>query len=510
LPPECWRKGQTIYLNTDKKTKLLTFKVVHKKLVITFNKMDSVLKKYKNKSWLEEAEENKERLDNLYNTSLQKSIECLKKYPNHNWRISDSTGKDSSLTIFIFKKALQELKKQEKKEKGYLFDLDFFNTTNDTADTYRTLKENVKNAILFILKEQGVSEAELNKVASIITDFNFSHSVNYAAEISPEEDNGSCKEDILFVLNGIDITEKKLRKLFYEYYEQWVHNPKLGWHDWVVYEKKYYLPSVLVRNCCSTYKEGKQKEILDKNEDYLLILGMRKYESSKRSDYDWYLNDAMDIMYEKTKENRYKLNVPRNWIRFLPIVEWKDEDVWLFILRENINVNPMYHMGFSRVGCLLCPYSSDYNDLLIEEYYPYQWDRWCKIVEKNYYMFDVEHRLKWTKEEYVQEGKWKDRMSKVHYLIRSKPTQDKIKEVAELLGISEDIAKKYFKQKCSCGKNLNPDEVAMFLKTYGRYEGEVDNRVYLCKKCMCKELGIDKKEYSQKVREYRDGGCNLF
>ena len=510
LPSECWRKGQAIYLNTDKKTKILSFKVEHKKIIVTFNKIDSVLKKYKNKTWQEEIEENSERLDALFNESLKNTIECMKKYPNHNWRISDSTGKDSALTMFIFKMALQELKKEEKKDKGHLFDLDFFNTTNDTADTYRTLKENVKNAILFILKEQGVSEKELAKVDSIITNFDFFPSSNDNADILSEVDNNSCREDVLFVLDGVDITERKLKQLFYEYYQRWVHNPEVGWHDWVEKEKEYYLPSVMVRNCCSTYKEGKQKEILDKNTDYVLFLGMRKYESVKRSDYDWYLNDAMDIMYEKTQENKYKLNVPRNWVRFLPIVEWRDEDVWLFILREKIQLNPMYEMGFSRVGCLLCPYSSDYNDLLIEHYYPYQWNRWANIVEKNYDLFDVENRLKWTKEEYIQEGKWKDSMSKVYHLIKGKPTKEKITKVSELLDISEELAEKYFKRKCSCGKTLNPDEVAMFLKIYGRYENEVDERVYLCKKCLCEQLGIDKKTYAQKVREYRDGGCNLF
>lgn len=39
--------------------------------------------------------------------------------------------------------------------------------------------------------------------------------------------------------------------------------------------------------------------------------GMRKYESSKYANYDYYLNEAMDKMYEQTKQNKYKLNVPK-------------------------------------------------------------------------------------------------------------------------------------------------------------------------------------------------------
>jgi hypothetical protein len=50
----------------------------------------------------------------------------------------------------------------------------------------------------------------------------------------------------------------------------------------------------------------------------------------------------------------------------------------------------------------------------------------------------------------------------------------------------------------------------MFYKLYGRYEGKEDNRTLLCKKCLCKELGITPKEYAEKVRVFRNQGCNLF
>jgi phosphoadenosine phosphosulfate reductase len=454
LPNNCWRDGKTIYLNCDKDTRILTFTIEHKQIKIKKNFIDKVLNTYENKTLEQEIEENKERLDQLESTSIKNTIECMEKYPNHNWRISDSSGKDSAICMKICQKAMKQID-------NYDYDIDFFNTTNDTADTYKTIKQNIKNTIIF-------------------------------------------------QLNGQDITKEEMNKLYNESYSKWVHNPEMGWYQWLKEVKHYYLPSIMVRNCCSTYKEGKLKEILDKKKDYVLFLGMRKFESSKRSHYDWYLNEAMDEMYEETKKDKYKINVPRNWVRFLPIVEWKDEDIWMYMLREGIEFNPMYKKGFGRVGCLLCPFSGDYNDLLIEYYYPLQWDRWSGIVEKNYDLYNVETRLKWTKEEYIQEGKWKQSTSKIQEYITKKATPERIKIVAELLGASEEIAEKYFKQKCKCDKKLNPDEVAMFLKLYGRYEGEVDERVYLCKDCLYKELGLTKDEYSEKVREFREQGCNLF
>ena len=74
---------------------------------------------------------------------------------------------------------------------------------------------------------------------------------------------------------------------------------------------------------------------------------------------------------------------------------------------------------------------------------------------------------------------------------------------------NEELAKQYFSKKCcKCNKQLNPSEVGMNLKLFGR-QLDIDNKG-LCKKCMCKELGLTSKEYAIKVREFREGGCNLF
>lgn len=32
----------------------------------------------------------------------------------------------------------------------------------------------------------------------------------------------------------------------------------------------------------------------------------------------------------------------------------------------------------------------------------------------------------------------------------------------------------------------------------------------VCKKCLCEKLRITKEEYSEKVKEFREQGCNLF
>lgn len=38
-----------------------------------------------------------------------------------------------------------------------------------------------------------------------------------------------------------------------------------------------------------------------------------------------------------------------------PIIEWKDSEVWDFYWNECKNHNPLYKMGYYRIGCIGCP-----------------------------------------------------------------------------------------------------------------------------------------------------------
>lgn len=430
LPDNCWRDGSKIYLNSDKETLIINFKVADGKINIKKNKIDEVLAKYENKSLDQEIKEVNDRLNELEEESINRTIEYIKENGGE-LRLSHSGGKDSDVAYYIFKKAIKRYDEVYGEKLEYV--IDFFNTTNDTPQTYKHIKE-------------------IKKYDNLL-----------------------------------------------------IHNPEMGWYDWLEKKKNYYLPSTFVRNCCSTYKEGQLNKILDKNKKYILFLGARKHESTKRKDYNWDLNEAWKISHPNKK-----LNVPENWKRFLPIVEFTDEEVWLYMLRENIIFNDQYKLGFNRTGCLICCYMSDYVDLLVKYYYPFLWKRWANIVGINYDTYNVEKRLKWSKEEYSEFGRWKTGMSKESEITSRKPTKESIKELAELKGVSEEVALKYFQKKCSCGKKLNPDEIAMYLKMFGRYEGHEDNRTYLCKNCLCESFGMTKDDYASKVREFRNQGCELF
>ena len=364
-------------------------------------------------------------IEQKFQKAVQDTIDFVNTHKDYKYSISFSGGKDSLVVWEVWQAALFYF---EKEPDWFVV---FCNTTNDTHDTYRYVKEIIPVDRLQIL------------------------------------------------------------------------NPKIGFHTWIKDVKHYFLPSVRARNCCSTYKEGQMYKHFDNDTPLINITGVRKHESVKRSAYD----RIMD--YDWRVEHFGTSTLPKKWINLAPIVDFTDEEIWLIILMKQWKFNKIYRYGFHRAGCLVCPFQRDYADLLTAYYYPKSWERWQEILKKNYEVIQVEHRFKWTLEEWCN-GQWKQAISKDSVLQSKAPTKENVHALAELKGISDEMAKKYFRKTCSCGKKCNPTEVAMFYKTQGRMEGEEDNRTVLCQKCLCELMGWSKREYLDKANEFRDGGCNLF
>ena len=419
IPEYSWRKGSKIYINHFDKKPYITFKVDLMNETIDLKKIND---KTISLSYKEEYDLMKEDIEKREKDSLENTKKMLLHFKDtHKLFVSVSGGKDSELMKYIVDKSIKEL------GIDIPYNLIAFNTTNETAETYRFLKGHYR----------------------------------------------MTKENII--------------------------SPKKGWYKWLKEDKNYFIPTIFVRNCCSTYKEGQLKKVMNKDELTCTFLGMRRQESNKRSHYSWDLNKSQ-------LEAGKKLNVPTNWERMLPIVEWSDAEVWLYILHNNLEFNDMYKYGFHRVGCLICPYCNEYEDLLIRTYFPRHWQNWIKILEKNYEIKNVRKRLKWSFEEYSKGGKWKTGISKEQEIISKKATPERIKELAELKDINEDIAKEYFHKTCNeCSKNLNPTEVALNLKIRG------DNiEKYYCKKHLGNLLNLTGKELTEMTVNFMDQDCKLF
>ena len=275
-------------------------------------------------------------------------------------------------------------------------------------------------------------------------------------------------------------------------------NPDIGWRKWIE-NKNYFFPSVWVRNCCSKFKEERITQEYPKDKEIVNILGVRSTESSKRAKCEFYEDDA------KSRQIHGKNGYPKKWIRLYPIVEITTTDVWLLMLLKNLPINRRYKCGSNRVGCLICPYSSAYEDELIKRYYPKQYEWFEKAITKNYEIYNVLTNLGWSLQEW-KGGQWKEPCSKNNSFLKRKPTEENIAEFAKIKGLDCETAKKYFGRSCeTCGKSVTENDIAMSLKMFGRNT----NRI-LCKKCFLKELDIDNDRYMDMMRGFRSQGCNLF
>ena len=151
-------------------------------------------------------------------------------------------------------------------------------------------------------------------------------------------------------------------------------------------------PSRLMRWCCTIFKTGPISKKLDAlfkdKKSILTFYGIRKSESVARSKYERDY-DSPKILKQKVRG---------------PIFFWKDAEVWLYILSNNVLINNAYRQGYRRVGCWCCPNSSDWSEYMNKIYEAERFEKWQSIL--------VDFATKIGKpdpEIYASEGWWKAR-----------------------------------------------------------------------------------------------------
>lgn len=153
-------------------------------------------------------------------------------------------------------------------------------------------------------------------------------------------------------------------------------------------------PSRIHRWCCAVMKSAPLsrllKEItgLEKQPKTMLFDGVRAEESVSRS--------SRDRIGKNVKHN--------NMINVRPILEWNASEVYLYLLLHNLPYNQAYRKGLSRVGCVICPYSSGWSEDLCGKLYP-------ETIEP--FIIKIKEDLKKNNvtgiDNYIKLGKWKVR-----------------------------------------------------------------------------------------------------
>ena len=158
------------------------------------------------------------------------------------------------------------------------------------------------------------------------------------------------------------------------------------------YWDKIGTPSDTHRWCCSVMKTAPLYRLLKTKENkqarVLTFDGIRAEESTSRSMY-----------------NRIGKGVKHDTvINASPILLWNTTEIFLYILKYKLPVNCAYRQGMTRVGCLICPFSSKWNDMISNNKY--------KSVLKPF-LSRIEEKVKSSgikdSDIYIKNGNWKRR-----------------------------------------------------------------------------------------------------
>ena len=122
------------------------------------------------------------------------------------------------------------------------------------------------------------------------------------------------------------------------------------------YWDKIGTPSDTHRWCCSVMKTAPLYRMLkvdgNKQAHVLAFDGVRAEESTKRDSYQRVGKGKHTFVYNAH-----------------PILRWNSIEIFLYLFRYNLPINPAYRVGKARVGCLICPFSTGWDDMIVNKKY---------------------------------------------------------------------------------------------------------------------------------------------
>ena len=230
----------------------------------------------------------------------------------------------------------------------------------------------MKNVVLNMFSEQIENEAieRIRKFARLSEKMGFVPVLGFSGGKDSQVCYDLCKRaGIRFraVFNHCfesSVTLKFIRDYYPEV--EWRREVKQGFFENIWKNHNCLLPTVEKAYCCVDYKHN------PKWVDDASIIGVRRAESLKRSKRKVF--EAKNKSY--LKKNRETINSffeasciasgATSEIQLKPIVDWTDEDVWWYIRKHDLPINPEYDIG-RRVGCIICPkanLTSNYHALM--------------------------------------------------------------------------------------------------------------------------------------------------
>lgn len=157
---------------------------------------------------------------------------------------------------------------------------------------------------------------------------------------------------------GIDPPE--LVKFIKQYHPETIHKrPNYKGH------KSFYgmipvlgFPTKFSRWCCDKLKKDPTKDIPLKHR----LMGIRAEESSKRA-------------------KRGAISNLNKYIIYKPVFSWLEWEIWEYIESHKLPYCSLYDEGFSRLGCVICPFICNKNPMQVERHKA-RWPKYYIAFEK--------------------------------------------------------------------------------------------------------------------------------
>jgi phosphoadenosine phosphosulfate reductase len=136
-------------------------------------------------------------------------------------------------------------------------------------------------------------------------------------------------------------------------------------------------PTKVARWCCDTLKKHPTKDVPLKHR----IMGIRAEESSNRA-------------------KRGEISKFGKWLMIKPIFSWLEWEIWEYIESNNLPYCSLYDEGFSRLGCVICPFICTKNQTNLNRHRE-RWPKYYVAFEKSMKkLWDIRVEERQTKKGY--------------------------------------------------------------------------------------------------------------
>ena len=224
-------------------------------------------------------------------------------------------------------------------------------------------------------------------------------------------------------------------------------------------------PSRRIRWCCTVLKTAPVIKLLRDElgaTKIMMLTGVRADESIQRSDYE-------EFSVGKKVAGQYS---------FHPILDWNSIEIYLYMFKNALLLNNAYKLGFNRVGCVVCPNSSEKHEYFKRLYCTAETDAYLDIIANT----STKDLSGGNRASYLANGGWKMRTTG-HELTVTKRLVE-FNEAKQAFEIEvEEYLPQWKKWYLSIGSLTQIDEVSFELEYNDKYYlaslEKVDNKTLI-------------------------------